>query len=152
MQRISSKSTFIAKRVFPVVWLGFIAIFLAALLFPGPGPRETFPFVLVPIFAGLVGYFVMKKLVFDLVDEVWDGGDYLLVKNKGAEERIRLENIVNLSYSAFSNPQRATLKLRTAGRFGSEVTFVPVSKLLPFSRNEMIDKLIDRIDAARRRS
>ena len=33
------------------------------------------------------GFFIMKKLVFDLVDEVWDDGDTLLVKNRGQEER-----------------------------------------------------------------
>ena len=27
------------------------------------------------------GYFMMKKLVFDLVDEVWDDGDALIVMN-----------------------------------------------------------------------
>ena len=45
------------------------------------------------------GYFVMKKLVFDLVDEVWDDGEALLIKNRGQEERVALRDIKNVSYS-----------------------------------------------------
>ena len=37
------------------------------------------------------GYFVMKKLVFDLVDEVWEDGDSLVVKNRGQEGHISPE-------------------------------------------------------------
>ena len=58
------------------------------------------------------GYFIMKKLVFDLVDEVWDDGDALVVKNRGQEERIALADIKNVSYSPFVNPPRVTLSLR----------------------------------------
>ena len=36
-------------------------------------------------------YFMMKKFVFDLVDEVWDDGDTLLVKNRGQDVRIAIE-------------------------------------------------------------
>ena len=45
------------------------------------------------------GYFVMKKLVFDLVDEVWDDGEALLIKNRGQEEHVALRDIKNVSYS-----------------------------------------------------
>ncbi len=36
------------------------------------------------------GYFFMKNYILNLVDEVWDDGDALVVKNKGREQRIPL--------------------------------------------------------------
>lgn len=150
MQRISSKSTFVSKRVFPIFWFGFLALFVVIAVFARTSARELLPFVIVPAIMAVGGYFVMKRLVFDLVDEVWDGGDFLLIKSKGEQERIPLDAIVNVSFSAASSPQRATLKLRTPGRFGSEVSFLPVAGFFPFGRNEVIDRLIERIDAARR--
>lgn len=92
----------------------------------------------------------MKKLVFDLVDEVWDAGDALIVKSKNQEERISLSEIMNVSYSPIINPPRVTLTLRRPGRFGREVTFPAPIRLVPFSKSPIVDKLIDRIDTKRR--
>ena len=152
MQRISSGSTFFFKRIFPVVWFGLLSVFLAV-SFMGIRPGGGFP---VPVFllpvvvmAGL-GFFLMKKFVVDLVDEVWDGGDVLVVKWKGLEERIPFAEIINVSYSAFTNPKRATLTLRHPGLFGKEVTFCPLAPHSFSSRNPLIEDLIERIDRKRR--
>ncbi len=107
-------------------------------------------FLLVPVIMAIFGYFIMKKLVFDLVDEVWDAGDTLIIKNKNQEERIPLSEIMNVSYSPFMNPPRVTLTLRRPGRFGKEITFSPPIRILPFSKNPIVDELINRIDAKRR--
>jgi hypothetical protein len=96
-------------------------------------------------------YLIMKKLVFDLVDEVWDDGDSLIVRNAGREERIPLTEIRNVSYSVLVNPPRVTLSLRQPTNFGSEVTFCAPLQLVPFSTSPIINKLIDRIDAKRKR-
>jgi hypothetical protein len=40
----------------------------------------------------------MKKLIFDLVDEVWDDGRALIVKNDDREERIPFADIKNVNY------------------------------------------------------
>jgi hypothetical protein len=138
------------KRLFPVLWFGFLAFFVVMAFLTGISGPDRIPFLLMPVLMAVFGFFLMKVLIFDLVDEVWDAGDYLLIRNKGEEARVRLDEIVNVSYSGFSSPKRATLRIRKAGRFGNEVTFVPVSKGWPFARNQMIDELIDRIDAARR--
>ena len=58
--------------------------------------------------------------VWDLVDAVFDYGDYLLVKNRGAENRIMLSNIMNVSSSTFMNPPRITLKLVRPSKLGRE--------------------------------
>jgi hypothetical protein len=101
----------------------------------------------------IFGYILMKKLVFDLVDEVLDAGDELVVKNKAVEEHILLSDIMNISYSTFTSPPRVTLMLRRASQFGQEISFVPPAQftLNPFWRSPIVDELIQRVDATRRR-
>jgi hypothetical protein len=144
--------TFVTKRVFPVVWFGFLALFVATALV-GMGARKDFhfEFLVIPAIMALFGYFVMKKLIFDLVDEVWDAGSELVVKNRGVEEHVPLSEIINISYATFTNPQRVTLFLRQPTLLGKEITFVPPSRFLPFSKSPIVDDLIQRVDAARRR-
>jgi hypothetical protein len=104
----------------------------------------------MPVVIGIVGFFIMKKLVFDLVDEVWDDGDALLVKNRGQEERIPLSGIINVNYSPYVNPPRVVLSLRTSTIFGKQIAFGAPIRMLPFSTSPVIDDLIERIDQARR--
>jgi hypothetical protein len=92
----------------------------------------------------------MKKLVFDLADEVLDDGDSLVVRFGSEQERIPLSQIMNVSYSYMSNPARVTLTLRTPGRFGKEITFSPPQRFVPFAKSPIVSDLIERIDAARR--
>lgn len=151
MQRISSRNTFFAKRVFPIIWFGFLALF-----FLGPlAARKSTPSLpvavfLVPAFMAVFGYFLMKKLVFDLADEVLDAGDALVVRFGSEQERIPLSEIINVSYTYMVNPNRVTLTLRTPGQFGKEVSFSPPARFVPFAKNPMISDLIERVDAARR--
>ena len=155
MKQISSRSTWWSKRVFPTIWFGFLA-FVMIVSLARPGGKDAppiLPFVAIPIGMAVFGFFLMKHLVWDLVDEVYDCGDSLLVKNRGEEDRIELSNIMNVSASQMMNPPRVTLRLRTPCRFGSEVSFSPVVRrtLNPFARNELVDELIVRVDAARGR-
>lgn len=109
-------------------------------------------FLVMPIFIGVIGFMVMKKLIWDLVDEVHDGGDYLLIRKGSEEERVPLKNIINVSASTNTNPPRITLRLLKPGKFGPEITFSPQLKfsLNPFAKNPIVDELIVRVDAARR--
>ncbi|MBI5044067.1 MAG: hypothetical protein HZC10_09640 [Nitrospirae bacterium] len=106
--------------------------------------------LLIPTAMAVFGYFLMKKLVFDLMDEVWDDGDMLIVKNKNKEDRIPLSEIMNISYSYFTNPPRVTLTLRHPCCFGTEVTFSAPISFIPFGKSPIIDELILRVDAKRR--
>lgn len=151
MQRISSRSTFFSKRVFPLIWFGFLAILIIApLLGKKPEGGLSAGFFIMPIFMAIFGYFLMKKLVFDLADEVLDDGDSLVVRFGIDQERIPLSQIMNVSYSYMSNPARVTLTLRAPGRFGKEITFSPPQRFVPFTKSPIVADLIDRIDAARR--
>jgi hypothetical protein len=154
MQRISSRMTFFYKRVFPIIWFGFLALFMgipfAKSLFAGSVSGPPIEVLLVPAIMMVVGYFMMKKFVFDLVDEVLDAGDALLIRNGHLEDRIALADITNVGYAQFMNPPRVTLSLRNPGVFGDRVSFcAPVSLMPTFSTSPIVDELIRRIDAAR---
>jgi hypothetical protein len=153
MRRLSSKMTFFYKRVFPVVWFGFLILFIALPLIAGGGRHAAtpFPFLIVPLIMIGVGYFMMKKLVFDLVDEVWEDGDSLVVKNRGQEEHVAFRDIKNISYSQFMNPPRVTIATRTPTVFGDQITFAAPARFIPFASSPLIDDLIERVDQARQR-
>jgi len=154
-KRISSRNTFFQKRVLPYLLFGLIALGVAAplLLTRGNPNAPPWPVFAAPLAVAIIIYAVLKKLVFDLADEVWDEGDALRVRFGEEEERIPLAEIINVSYAGITNPPRLTLTLRTAGRFGREVTFSPQQSFLSplFRPNPLVNDLIERVDAARRR-
>ena len=152
-RRISSRQTFFVKRVFPVLWFGIVVVSLAAgLAAVRAGKAVPAPAFIVPLLLFVVGYAVMRRLVHDLADEVFDEGDALRVRFGSDEERIALADIINVGYTQFVNPPRITLTLRQPGRFGREVSFSPPQSLFaPFVRNKLASELIERVEAARRR-
>jgi hypothetical protein len=151
MQRLSSKSTFFHKRVVPALMVGLLLVFvLIGILGGWSGPKGPPPAFFVIAALGLAAGFVyFRKLVVDLVDEVWDAGDRLIVRNKGEEDRIRLSDIMNVSYAPVGNPPRVTLRLRTPSRFGDRVSFAAPVNVIPFTESPLIEQLIVRVDAAR---
>ncbi|PKN51002.1 MAG: hypothetical protein CVU43_24510 [Chloroflexi bacterium HGW-Chloroflexi-5] len=152
MKKLSSGSTFFYKRIFPAIWFGFIIFFIITTLYAdrshSNGGADVMLFI-VPVFLAVVGYFIMKNLVFDLIDEVYDEGSSLLFKNKGKSVRVNLADIKNISYSVMVNPPRVTISLRHKTEFGDELSFSPPASLIPFKKNKDISDLIDRIDQAR---
>lgn len=148
-KRISSRRIFFVKKVFPVIWFGFLALFVAASVI---GTGRTFvPFLLAAAVMAVFGYFLMKNLVWDLADEVYDCGDFLLVRNRGEEDNVALSNIMNVSASLLLNPPRITLRLVHPGKFGKEIAFSPVRAftLNPFAKDPVSEDLIARVDQAR---
>lgn len=152
MKRISSRSTFFYKRIFPLLWFGFIVIIASMSIWAGHRSRHPLPlaFLLPPAVMAVLGYVLFRHLIFDLVDEVWDEGDALMVRNAGQEERIRLDNIINVGFSMMTNPERVTLTLRAPGILGKEVTFNPPRRFLKLTRSPIVGELIERVDQARR--
>ena len=149
MKRISSRQTFFMKWVLPVI-LVVIALVPVGFIYLDQHrfyAGAVIPSVLVLLFL----FFVYPRLVLALADEVYDGGDYLLVKRGRLEDRIPLSDIMNVSVSTLVNPPRITLRLAKRSRFGDEVVFSPPKPLTlnPFARNAVADNLIARVDAAR---
>jgi hypothetical protein len=156
-KRISSRNTFFLKRLFPPLWFGVLGlVVLGALVGALHGTRAT-PLALIlvgPLIMMVLGYALMRRLVFDLADAVYDEGQALRVRRGSQEEHIALENIMNISYAGLTNPPRVTLTLRQPGQLGREITFSPIQKLFgPLLRtsNPIVTDLIERVDAARRR-
>jgi hypothetical protein len=149
---ISSASTSYYKRTIPMLWFGFIAFFLCTTLAIGITQNEPVvefvPFIVVPLLLAAFGYGLMKWNVFDLVNEVWDAGSYLIVKNKDQEERIALKDVVNVNYDRF-NSSRVTLVLREPSAFGTEISFAPPFRFCVWSMPPIARDLIQRIDATR---
>jgi hypothetical protein len=150
MRRLSSRMTFFYKRVFPIVFFGLVLLFIAFWLVSLSGRSPGVPFLIALVLVLALFYFGMKKLVFDLVDEVRDAGDALIIRNRGEEERVALSDIMNISCSPLVSPPRVTLSLRRPSIFGSEVTFCAPIRLMPFSASPIISELIQRTDAQRR--
>ena len=151
MKKISGTVVF-QKRIFPAIWFGFLAMAVTSGLRDGKFVEpERWPFLFMPILMTVFGFFLFKKLVWDLMDEVHDCGDSLRVRRGGDEETIPLKNIMNVSASTMVNPQRITLRLSTPGRFGNEVTFSPPARFSfnPFTQHPIVDELIVRVDRAR---
>jgi hypothetical protein len=147
-----SGSTFFMKRVFPMVWLGFLAVFAIVALVSGiHGQKDVLPLLLMPIAMIAFGIVLFKKLLWDLVDEVSLAGDVLIVRNGDIEERIRLADIINVSVTQMTNPTRISLRLRKKCRLGDEIVFMPKSEFRfnPFARNKAGEKLILLVDRAR---
>jgi hypothetical protein len=153
MRRISSQWTFFYKFVFPVIWVGFLIVFLIVAVFvpARSGQSPAIPALIVPVIMIGVGYALMKKLIFDLADEVWDDGDTLVVKKGGQEQRIPLSDIKNVNYSVMTSPPRVVLSLRRSSVFGDQVAFCAPIRFIPFATSPIIDDLIERIDVARRK-
>ncbi|MCG7531377.1 hypothetical protein MHM98_08445 [Psychrobium sp. MM17-31] len=149
MKKISSRSTFFNKVFFPIIWLGLCVGMLAIGIWGSLENPIDWMFMGAPLMFMIVGYVVMKALIFDLMDEVFDAGDSLIVRNKGRDIRVALKDIKNVSYQVMSNPQRVTLSLRKKIDFGQEISFTPVTSLWAFKKNRDILALIDRIDETR---
>jgi hypothetical protein len=144
--RLSSRRTFFVKRVFPVLWFGVLAFFVFIGVSTGAIAKDP-TFLIIPILMSGIGLFVMKQLVWDLADEVFDCGHALLVKNRGEEELVPLSNIMNVNVSTYINPPRISLRLITPGKFGSEIAFSPITgfRLNPFAKNPVAEDLIVRV-------
>src|SRR5215471_4181260 len=108
MRRISSRWTFVYKRIIPLVFFGILVVFVTFLLLGGQRTGQTppWPALIIPVLVFAFIFYVMKKLVFDMVDEVLDAGDALIVRNRGQEERVALSDIMNVSYSPLVSPPR----------------------------------------------
>ena len=152
MLLMSSRMTFFYKRVFPIIWFGFLAVFFLIALVKGLAADaiSNLPFLIVPVVMAIVGYQLMKKMAFNLVDEVFDLGDALLVRSGGQEERIALADIKNVNFFPYMSPPQVTLSLRRPSVFGDTIVFCAQARIMPLSPSPMIEKLVDRIDAARR--
>jgi len=70
MDRLSSNATFFHKRIVPVLWFGFLILFIVVPLVVGlsSGRYPQPPLFIIPVVLLIFGFALMRKLVFDLVE------------------------------------------------------------------------------------
>jgi hypothetical protein len=152
MKRISSEMTLIHKGS------AILCIGLFALSGVGPvidvvsGANESPILTLLGIcLIWLTTYLLLRAFVFDVADEVWDDGEYLVVTWGRVSERIAMSDIAEVSEPLFFRPRRVTLRFEKRGNFGREITFVPAGDftLSPFRRSAAGEDLRKRVATAR---
>ena len=152
MERISSARTFLFKWVLPLL---NAALFVAGTLFAvAAGALRVQPLLLLVPLVVMIGTFVFLRFALRLADEVRDGGAYLLVRRGGIEERVQLACVMNVNVQRWTSPPLMTLRLREAGRFGDEISFIPrrTFSFNPFARDRLAESLITRIDRLRQQA
>lgn len=154
LTKISSSTTAFYKKGFPVLMFGSLGLFLVAMVIQYVSGRTDVSAVIYPSALAVFGYVMMRVLVWDLVDEVYYGGDFLVVKNKGKEHRVPLTDILRVSSSRATNPPRVTVKLcgaSASGPLGREFTFSPPKtfSLNPFAESDIADALTRRVHDAK---
>lgn len=154
MRRLSSRYTYFYKRIFPLLWFGTLAaIVLVVAHSTLPSRASVLPFLIAPVFMAGLGFVLYRKLIADLVDEVWLASDVLLVKNRGDEISVGLRDVVNVNAVTMMNPRRITLMLRSDTRLGQHISFMPAVQLgsfvSSFKPDPIASELIERIDALR---
>jgi hypothetical protein len=152
MRLISSRSTWVYKRLFPAIWFGLIGLMLLVFLC-----RVSFdPSVGFGIFICLVmmgfGYALMEWLIFPMVDGVWIDGDDLVVRNRGEEDRFPIRHVVDVDHRWVVSPERVELLVNPRSRFGPVIQFIPTDRWFPFGRHPLVQELIDRSGCRERRA
>ncbi|NTV93157.1 MAG: hypothetical protein HGA72_07830 [Chlorobiaceae bacterium] len=147
MKKISGSNVYF-KKLLPGIWFGFLAFFFVTSLASGATCKPLI-FYIMPVFMAVIGYFIFRKMVWDLVDEVYDMGDVLLFKKGGTEQRIYLKDIVNIDYAQMSSPERIVVNVRNEGPLGKELAFIPPMRFFRFTKHPLIKELIERVDRAR---
>jgi hypothetical protein len=151
VQRISSGFTFLMKRVFPIFWFGILATVTITMLInrEGAAAGALAMIVVVPLAMAAIAYVIMRRLFFDLVDEVWDAGDALIVKNGSMEIRVALADVVGVDFSKLSNPERATLTLRNQTQLGTKISFLAPTRWINIGTHPLKTELEQRVAQAR---
>ena len=122
MRRISSEAGAAVAKGFAVVPIPVFLFIAGAAIhdsrFKLPGAAAAL--ALLGLYIWCVGRFA-----WSLMDEVLDGGDYLIVKRGAVADEICLSDIEDVSGSLFSRQRKLILTLRAKSAFGWRIVFVP---------------------------
>ena len=139
------------KGVIPIVVVS--AVVIGGVTFAVTRPLEqTWWSLLMGLLFIVVFAIAYRFRIWPLADEVFDGGDHLLVRRRGEEQRVRFEDIADLSLSRSGKSHRMTVELKSPGRFGEKIVFLPHKHLSfnPFAQDPLEKELLARVAAARK--
>jgi len=143
---ISSRLTPIYKQYSPPLWIGGV---LLLVLGRAIAAESGFEALMVLTGGGMllgIGWLSMKFFFLDLVDEVYDNGDWLMIRDGLTERRIPLDQIESVHYNWFMNPPRVTLRVRSEN--GATLDSIPVMSpfvLVPMITHPRVKDLMDRV-------
>jgi hypothetical protein len=149
-----SIGTLFYKKVVPLIWVAFAAAVAAITVWRlATGTQGQSPFELMPLLV-LAGFgFVWTRLrAAGLADEVFDGGDHLVVRVGADEELVPLGTVKDVKESRLmKQPPQLELVLTHPGKFGRVISFIPTGyTLLPLAKSPLFYELKQRTSAARR--
>ena len=151
MKRISSDYTAWMKWGTPALMTGGLAIIAWLEAHSPRGGSPVFWAFLAVL--GIASLAVYAWYYFPLADSVDDAGDVLVVRRRGVEERVALDNVmlVELHPGGRGKPPRVALQLRTPGRLGGDIVFVPQFGMMDAysGKNRQVEELQDRALRAR---
>lgn len=129
--RISARATFFQKRVFPILFSVMLgAIFLDSRRTHG----VEWPLALFQTSVVLAILFAIIRLInSSYVDEVYDNGDKLIIRNDGREESISFEDIQEVKVDIFQ-PAGINIHLKRDSMFGRSIKFLPAVGLFRYSK------------------
>lgn len=135
MIRISSEDTFLVKWIAPIFVVGGVSIcisypLLLSYICPYQNLCSEAFYIPLPIklFSLPALAFIFYQCVISsryLVDEVWDCGEALLIKNRGKEQKVALSEIATYRLNA-NGKGCVTLTLYQPGYFGKRIDFIPL--------------------------
>ncbi|MBP7252175.1 MAG: hypothetical protein KBA75_01670 [Alphaproteobacteria bacterium] len=135
MVLLSSKDTYVSKWVAPaIIAFGFGASITYSLILSFICPYQSLcsnPFyiplplklLILPVLGGVL--YQCWTLNRNLADEVWDCGEALLIKSRGKEQKVALEDIAKCSLHT-SGRGSVTLSLHQPCLFGTRIDFIPL--------------------------
>jgi len=126
MQHSSRKisgSTLWYKKLFPVVWFGFLGSMTLIMILPVAAGDVSPMGVVIPVVMAVFGYFMFRNLVWDLCDEVFDAGEELIFIKGDKKQHVKLSDIINISYNHMMSPERVVINSRVGGAIGKELVF-----------------------------
>jgi len=153
VKQISSSMTRFQKGVVPVMVMAGVFSGVLALVLSKPIEQTWWALTMATLFSIAFGV-AYRFRIWPLADEVFDCGDHLLVRRRGEEQRIRLEDIAEVDLRRSGKSQhRMVLSLRREGPFGATVVFLAPKHFSfnPFAKDPLEEDLHSRVEAARRR-
>lgn len=138
MQQLSSPSTYPVKWLVPTVYFGAVVLVFVYFLQRVSAHWASLAVLVAPAFFGIVGYRMMRKYNFRLMDEVWLDELEIVILNGGLEERIPINSLRHAEISSGGYGRHVTLFLKSPSAFGDEIKFLPATDLQP-----PVDVLLD---------
>jgi hypothetical protein len=144
MPQVSAGHMYLAKWVLPILMFVGVAIWTIA----SNVARTAIDFISHGFALSVLGLFLvyfLKRDIWNLLDEVLDGGNFLLVRRGSKQERVPLSDVVNVNVTHQLNVTRIVLRLRTPCALGEKLAFFPKVTHRLGGRNDIADDLTGRV-------